>query len=72
MNWPSNSPDLNPIENLWSFIKHNVDKHMPADINKSKAIFGLGMGKILLPNLVSLIDRRYQMIIDGSSERINY
>jgi DDE superfamily endonuclease len=25
--WPPNSPDLNPIENIWSVLKQNVEKH---------------------------------------------
>ena len=32
MDWPSNSSELNPIENLWGIVKHRVEKRMPNNI----------------------------------------
>src|SRR6266542_4476981 len=32
IDWPSNSLDLNPIENMWTIIKNNVEKRMPQNI----------------------------------------
>ena len=34
IDWPSNSPDLNPIENMWQIIKNKVEKRMPQNVNE--------------------------------------
>jgi transposase len=34
IDWPSNSPDLKPIENLWSIVKTNVERRRPKNLDE--------------------------------------
>ncbi len=36
--WPSQSPDRNPIENLWRELKDRVAKHQPRNVNDLERI----------------------------------
>ena len=33
MDWPAQSPDLNPLQNLWGIIKAQIKKDKPEKLN---------------------------------------
>ncbi len=47
LEWPSQSSDLNPIENLWRVLKVRVAKHQPRNLNDFKRICKEEWDKIL-------------------------
>jgi transposase len=75
MEWPSNSPDVNPVENLWSHIKRSVEKRKPSNLDELDDFLHEEWEKIdlyLLNNLIKSMKTRCLALIDSKGERINY
>ena len=55
LNWPSQSPDLNPIENLWNSLKAKVHKRNRPNIKQLKELCKEEWGKITLDQCGKLV-----------------
>lgn len=75
LKWPAMSPDLNPIENLWSVIKRRLEKLDPTKIEDMK----YGIEKIwedideeILESLIGSMKKRLELCIAAEGEKIKY
>ena len=60
--WPGNSPDLNPIENLWSILKRRVDKQKPTNSDK--------LQEVIMKEWVAISQELAQKLIESMPSRI--
>lgn len=62
--WPAQSPDLNPIENLWDELDRQVRKHRPLPKNQDD------LWNILQEEWLKLDENIYKNLIDSMPHRI--
>ena len=75
MSWPSNSPDINPVENLWAIVKRDVEKQMPKNREELMQLMvekWEGIQKSTIKELVRSMRRRCELVIEKNGERISY
>ena len=61
--WPPQSPDLNPIENLWRIVKHSIAKLPVAkSVGELEIQVQKEWNKVSLETIQSLVDSMPQRI----------
>jgi transposase len=75
--WPSNSPDLNPIENLWHILHSNVRKRKHQLRNGKELIEALEeewkkLDMDIINKLIDSMPRRLQAVIDAKGGPMHY
>ena len=74
--WPGNSPDINPIENLWQFMKNRLQqRHFSSMTEFKDAIKTIWVTDLTQDYCSSLIDsmpRRIQAILDNNGFPTKY
>jgi hypothetical protein len=72
IDWPGNSPDLNPIENVWSWMKMQQLRCSKAKNLKELQREVTELWVLKLDNLVESMPRRLQDIIDREGNPTRY
>ena len=74
--WPGNSPDLNPIDNLWYILKREVAKHHPTSLEDLKQIIRQVWCREITQEfskkLVNSMPKRLQEVIKNNGYHIKY
>jgi transposase len=71
IDWPANSPDLNPIENLWAILKRKVEERVNNWIRKKKLLSAVAFQGIIRQEWDSIDQNVFFNLADSMSGRIN-
>lgn len=75
INWPSNSPDLNPIENIWHLLKTDMKKINYLNVKEFKESILKCWNTIdqnFINNAINSIPKRILNVIEKNGKTIDY
>ena len=75
IDWPSNSPDANPIENLWPILGRRVEERHSSNIDELDRFLKKEWQKIdksLLIHMIGSMKTRPMTLIESKRKRISY
>lgn len=75
LDWPSYSPDLSPMENIWSWIKGQVAKDCPKTLKALKTSIRKHWSSInedFLASYINSMPERMRLVIKNGGGKINY
>ena len=75
LDWPSQSPDLNPIENLWSLLDRSLVNRAPQNEQQLFQCLKDGwnaLPKSYLQDLIESMPRRCQAVIESKGNMTKY
>ncbi|KAI2647801.1 Transposable element Tcb1 transposase [Labeo rohita] len=75
LNWPANSPDLNPIENLWDIVKKKLRDTRPNTLDELKATIEASWASITpqqCHRLIASMPRRIEAVISAKGFLTKY